>query len=170
RRVAAHGLADSEPRRVGAERVPAWHGATHRPRLSRRGCAQLALRSRQCGEGLSCSVMTLGVDDLVLCAGTLPRETSWRERLAAASSAGFTGVSVWARDYEAARVEGLTDADMRAQLEDLGLAIAEIDPAWWWTPGDVDVASLVAIDTMDVFRYGEAEMFAIAEALGARSI
>jgi sugar phosphate isomerase/epimerase len=114
--------------------------------------------------------MTLGADDLVLCAGTLPRETSWRERLAAASSAGFTGISVWARDYTAARQVGLSDADLCASLEDHGLAIAEIDPAWWWTPGDVDVASLVAIDTMDVFRYGEAEMFAIGEALGARSI
>jgi sugar phosphate isomerase/epimerase len=47
---------------------------------------------------------------------------------------------------------------------------AEIDPAWWWTPGEVDVASLVAIDTMEVFRYGEDDMFAIADALGARSI
>jgi sugar phosphate isomerase/epimerase len=114
--------------------------------------------------------MTLGADDLVLCAGTLPRETPWRERLAAASSAGFTGVSMWARDYTAARADGLSDADMRAQLGEHGLAIAEIDPAWWWTPGDVDVASLIAIDTMDVFRYGENEMFAIADALGARSI
>jgi sugar phosphate isomerase/epimerase len=114
--------------------------------------------------------MTLGRDDLVLCAGTLPRETPWTDRLAAASSAGFTGLSVWARDYAAARQDGWSDADLRAQLADHGLAVAELDPAWWWTPGDVDVASLVAIDDMEVFRYGEAEMFAIADALGARSI
>lgn len=114
--------------------------------------------------------MTLGPYDLVLCAGTLPRETPWSERLAAASRAGFTGMSVWARDYEAARRDGWTDADLRAQLDDHGLAVAELDPAWWWTPGEIDVASLVAIDTMEVFRYGEQEMFAIADALGARSI
>jgi sugar phosphate isomerase/epimerase len=112
----------------------------------------------------------LGAGDLVLCAGTLPRETSWNERLRAASSAGFTGLSLWARDYAAARRDGWTDADLRAQLDDHGLAVAELDPAWWWTPGDIDVASLVAIDTMDVFRYGEAEMFEIADAVGARSI
>jgi sugar phosphate isomerase/epimerase len=114
--------------------------------------------------------MTLGAGDLVLCSGTLPRETPWTERLAAASGAGFAGMSVWARDYEAARRDGWTDADLRAQLDDHGLAVAELDPAWWWTPGEVDVASLVAIDTMEVFRYGEIEMFAIADALGARSI
>jgi sugar phosphate isomerase/epimerase len=114
--------------------------------------------------------MTLGADDLVLCAGTLPRETPWGERLAAASRAGFSAISVWGRDYAAARRDGFGDADLRAQLDDYGLAVAELDPAWWWTPGEVDVASLVAIDTMEVFRYGEAEMFAIADALGARSI
>jgi sugar phosphate isomerase/epimerase len=114
--------------------------------------------------------MTLGGDDLVLCAGTLPRDTPWSDRLAAASSAGFAGLSVWARDYAAARREGWTDADLRAHLADHGLAVAELDPAWWWTPGDVDVASLVAIDDMEVFRYGEAEMFAIADAVGARSV
>jgi sugar phosphate isomerase/epimerase len=114
--------------------------------------------------------MTLGAGDLVLCAGTMPRETPWRERLAAASGAGFAGMSVWARDYTGARCEGWTDADLRAQLDDHGLVVAELDPAWWWTPGEFDVASLVAIDTMEVFRYGETEMFAIADALGARSI
>jgi len=114
--------------------------------------------------------MTLGAGDLVLCAGTLPRETPWSERLAAASSAGFAGLSVWARDYTAARRYGWSDADLRAQLDDHGLAVAELDPAWWWTPGEVDVASLVAIDDMEVFCYGEAQMFAIADALRARSI
>jgi sugar phosphate isomerase/epimerase len=112
----------------------------------------------------------LGADDLVLCAGTLPRETPWNERLTAAASAGFAALSLWGRDYAAARRDGWTDADLRAQLDDHGLAIAELDPAWWWTPGDVDVASLVAIDTMDVFRHAEAEIFAIADAIGARSI
>jgi sugar phosphate isomerase/epimerase len=114
--------------------------------------------------------MTLGPDDLVLCAGTLPQDTPWSERLAAASSAGFSGMSVWGRDYAAARRDGWTDADLRAQLDDHGLGVAELDPAWWWTPGEIDVAALVAIDTMEVFRFGESEMFAIADALGARSI
>jgi sugar phosphate isomerase/epimerase len=114
--------------------------------------------------------MTLGANDLVLCSGTLPRETPWLDRLVAASNAGFSGLSVWARDYAAAQRDGWTDADLRAQLEDHGLAVAELDPAWWWTPGEVEVASLVAIDNMEVFQYGETEMFAMADALGARSL
>jgi sugar phosphate isomerase/epimerase len=114
----------------------------------------------------------LGAGDLVLCSGTLPRETPWAERLAAASQAGYAGISLWARDYAVARREGWSDADLRAQLDDHGLAVAELDPAWWWTPGaaNADVASLVAVDTLEVFRYGEAEMFAMAEAIGARSL
>jgi sugar phosphate isomerase/epimerase len=113
---------------------------------------------------------TLGAHDLVLCAGTLPRDTPWMRRLSAASRAGFAGLSVWARDYADARRSGYSDADMRAQLEHHGLTVAELDPAWWWTPGEVDVSSLVAIDDMEVFRYGEAELFEIADAIGARSI
>ena len=37
----------------------------------------------------------MGPDDLVLCSGTLPRGTGFAERLAAASGAGFTSVSLW---------------------------------------------------------------------------
>jgi sugar phosphate isomerase/epimerase len=82
---------------------------------------------------------------------------------------------MWGRDYWAARREGHSDADLRARLTDHGLAVAELDPAWWWTPSAFhmkafDVESLASIDDMEVFCYGEAEMFAIADAVGARSI
>ena len=112
----------------------------------------------------------LGPDDLVLCSGTLPRHTSFAERVDAAVAGGFAALSLWGRDYWAARGEGHTDADIRARLADHGIAVAELDPAWWWTPVAYDAASLVAIDDMEVFCYGEPEMFAIADAVGARSI
>jgi sugar phosphate isomerase/epimerase len=114
--------------------------------------------------------MSLGPDDLVLCSGTLPRHATFVERVDAASAGGFAGISMWGRDYWGARREGHSGADIRARLSDHGLAVAELDPAWWWTPVEFDAESLVSIDDMEVFGYGEAEMFAIADAVGARSM
>jgi sugar phosphate isomerase/epimerase len=117
------------------------------------------------------AVVTLAAGDLVLCSGTLPGATPWTDRLAAASAAGFRGISVWGRDHAAARRDGFSDADLRAQLDDHGLAVAEIDPAWWWLPGAAETGrSLVEVDPLDVFRFGEQDLFAVADALGARSL
>jgi sugar phosphate isomerase/epimerase len=116
-------------------------------------------------------VVKLAAGDLVLCSGTLPPATPWRDRLAAASAAGFRGISVWGRDYAAAVRDGSSDTDLRVQLEDHGLTVAEIDPAWWWLPGAADIGkSLADVDTLEVFRFGERELFAVADALGARSL
>jgi len=113
----------------------------------------------------------LGAGDLVLCSGTLPAGTDFDTRLAAAREAGFAGISLWGRDRAAARAAGRSDADLRAMLGDHGLEVAEIDPAWWWLPGAADVgASLVAHDDQQVFAFGEDDLFAVAEALGARSL
>jgi sugar phosphate isomerase/epimerase len=115
--------------------------------------------------------VTLAAGDLVLCSGTLPPGTPWSDRLEAASAAGFRGISIWGRDYAAARRDGFSDSDLCAQLDDHGLAVAEIDPAWWWLPGAAEVGrSLVEVDPLDVFRFGEADLFAVADALGARSL
>jgi sugar phosphate isomerase/epimerase len=112
----------------------------------------------------------MGPDDLVLCSGTLRRGISFVERLSAASEAGFAGVSLWGRDYAAARAEGLRDADLRAMLADHGLVVAELDPAWWWLPGASDVHIPPELDSEEVFRFGEAELFGMADVLGGRSI
>ena len=116
--------------------------------------------------------MPLGAGDLVLCAGTLPRGTSFTDRIEAAVAGGFTGMSLWGRDYAAARREGHSDADIRARLDGHGIAIAELDPAWWWLPGSRAVAERVPadLDSEEVFGYGEAEVFRIAAVVGARSL
>ena len=115
--------------------------------------------------------MTLGPDSLVLCSGTLPRDTSFRERLAAAAEAGYAAVSMWGRDYTRAQAEGHSDADLRTMLDDHGLVVAEVDPAWWWTPGAAALgAGLVDVDPLDVFRYGEDDLLAMAQSMGARSL
>lgn len=114
--------------------------------------------------------MTQGAYQLVLCSGTLPRDTSFADRLSAARSAGFDGISLWGRDYRRAKDEGLSDADMRHMLEDHGLFVAELDPAWWWPPGAAEIRIPPESDPMELFCFGESELFAIAEALGARSV
>jgi sugar phosphate isomerase/epimerase len=114
--------------------------------------------------------MPLRAGDLVLCSGTLPRAVSFTERVEAAVAGDFAGISLWCRDYWAARREGFSDGDIRAILADHGLCVAEIDPAWWWPPG-VDLVSIPAeADSEEIFRYAEAEVFRIAEAVGARSL
>lgn len=112
----------------------------------------------------------LGPEDLVLCSGTLRRGTPFAERVSAAADAGFAGISLWGRDCAAAHAEGLTDSDMALMLDDHGLAVGEMDPAWWWLPGASEVHIPPEMDSEDVFRFGETELFAMAEALGARSV
>jgi sugar phosphate isomerase/epimerase len=114
--------------------------------------------------------LTLGPSSLVLCSGTIPRDVSFRERLAAARDAGYDAISMWGRDYARARDDGHSDAEMRSMLDDHGLVVAEVDPAWWWTPGARDVHIPADLDTMDVFRYGEDDLVRMASALGARSL
>ncbi|HLI73195.1 MAG TPA: sugar phosphate isomerase/epimerase family protein [Acidimicrobiales bacterium] len=113
---------------------------------------------------------TIGPGDLVLCSGTVPRDVSFRDRLRAAADAGFSAVSLWGRDYHRARRDGHDDAEMRTMLDDHGLVVAEIDPAWWWTPGAAEVRIPAELDTLEVFRHGEDELFRIADAVGARSV
>lgn len=114
--------------------------------------------------------MTLGSDDLVLCSGTLARHTPFRERVEAAAAAGYRAVSLWGRDYDDARQEGYSDSDLVALLDDHGLEVAELDPAWWWTPGAEAISIPPELDPVDVFRFGAPELFHIAEVLGARSV
>jgi sugar phosphate isomerase/epimerase len=114
--------------------------------------------------------MTLGIGDTVLCAGTLPTAITFRQRVAAAVAGGFTRISLWGRDYQVARDEGLRDEDIRLLLADHGLSVGELDPAWWWLPGAADVHIAPEHDQERIFRYTERELFAVADAVGARSL
>jgi sugar phosphate isomerase/epimerase len=114
--------------------------------------------------------MPLQPGDLVLCSGTLPHGVPFSERLAAARGGGFAGISLWGRDYWDARDAGLGDRDLVSMLHDHGLSVAEIDPVWSWLPGARDVHIPPALDEDRVFEFGESDLFAIAETLGARSI
>ena len=114
--------------------------------------------------------MTLGAGDTVLCSGTLRTGITFRERLAATQAGGFTGLSLWGRDYQVARDEGLSDRDIRLLLADHGLSVAELDPAWWWLPGAGDIHIPPEHDGERIFGFGERELFGVADAVGARSL
>jgi sugar phosphate isomerase/epimerase len=106
----------------------------------------------------------------VLCSGTLRPGIPLAERVAAATAGGFGAISLWGRDYADARAEGLRDEDIRLILADHGVSVAELDPAWWWPPGAADVHVPPEFDTSRIFGFGEAELFAVADAVGARSL
>jgi len=55
-------------------------------------------------------------------------------------------------------------------IVDHGLVVAELDPAWWWTPGAEGFSIPDELDPVEVFRYDEAELFRIADLVGARSL
>ena len=107
--------------------------------------------------------VTLAAGDTVLCSGTLATGISFGERLAAAKAGGFTGISLWGRDYQVAREDGLTDLDIRLLLADHGLSVAELDPCWWWLPGASEVHIPPELDQERIFGFGERELFAVAE-------
>ncbi len=104
----------------------------------------------------------------MLCAGTLAT-ASFRQRAEAAAAAGFDAVSLFVTDHARARAEGLDDADLRAILADHGLAVAEVDPLLDWVPGTAAPAGLDAAGAA-FLAHGEQDFFALAEAVGARSI
>jgi len=110
----------------------------------------------------------LGFGDLVLCAGTVPR-SGLRERVVAAAEAGFAAISLFPHEYRAARDAGLSDADLRALLRDHDVAIAELDPLLSWMPSDAASAG-VSEEGARFLAAGEDAFYAIADALGARSI
>ena len=114
--------------------------------------------------------MALAPGDLVLCSGTLRRDATFEERIAAAAAGGFSGVSLWGRDYKRARQEGLEDSDLRTMLDDKGLSVGEIDPLWSWLPGTSQVSIPAALDDLCLFEFSQTELFEIAEAVGARSV
>lgn len=110
----------------------------------------------------------LGPDDLVLCSGTLQR-TPLREKIAAAASAGYRGISLWVEDVERARAEGLSNAEIRQRLADAGLEVAELDPLLSWLgSGSLGADAMEGADSM--LGRGEEDFYALADSIGGRLI
>lgn len=68
---------------------------------------------------------------MIVCSGTLggqplSADVSFEAKVRVAAAAGFTGISIYAREYE---------PHVPALLRDLGLTVAEVDGAMAWMPG-----------------------------------
>lgn len=69
----------------------------------------------------------LGHGDIVLSHFSLPRDTSFEDRLRAASLAGFDGIGWFVADYVKHRELGWSDAEIQGALDDHGLVLHEVD-------------------------------------------
>jgi sugar phosphate isomerase/epimerase len=98
-------------------------------------------------------------DDLVLCSGTL-RAASLAEKCEAAVAGGFSALTLWPSDVTRAQREGLALADVKKLIADHGLAVADLDALLVWLPGEQFPPGLPS----------EAEFYAIADAVGGRSL
>jgi sugar phosphate isomerase/epimerase len=107
---------------------------------------------------------------LLLCSGTFHPDVSFRDRIGAAAAAGFSYISMWGRDYQRARADGLSDSDLLHMLADHGLRVGELDPVWSWLPGTQNFQLPIDQDPSLIFQFDVSGMLAIAEALRARSI
>jgi sugar phosphate isomerase/epimerase len=107
---------------------------------------------------------------LLLCSGTFHPDVSFRDRIGAAAAAGFSYISMWGRDYQRARAEGLSDSDLLLMLGDHGLRVGELDPVWSWLPGTQNFQLPIEHDPSLIFQFDESRMLTMAEALEARSI
>jgi len=110
----------------------------------------------------------LGPRDLALCSGTLG-SAPLRQKIEAASAAGFRGISLWVEDVERANAEGFPPRDVRTLLEDRGLGVAEIDPLLsWLRTGTLGKHAAAGADAR--IARGADEFFAVADAIGGRVV
>ncbi len=106
----------------------------------------------------------LGPEDLVFCSGTLLKG-SLQEMVEAAVAGGYQAITLWPKDVQRAHADGLSDADLRGLLSDNGLVVADLDPLLNWSDQVLPKPGEAQIELSP-----EDEFYAIAEALGARSL
>lgn len=78
-----------------------------------------------------------GSQDIVLCSA-MCMNASLREKVKAASLAGYWGLSVSAMDYAGARAEGLSDEDIRDLIGEEGLTPTDAEAVTKWLAAAID--------------------------------
>lgn len=115
------------------------------------------------------SVAPLGAGDTVLCTATM-NFGSLRAFIAAAGKTGFSAISMCGGDYKQAKANGFSDADIRGLLADHDLRVAEFDGVIDWL-NPLPTSQGAGYDlNIPFFGHTEAEFFAMAAAMGARSL
>ncbi|MCH2169528.1 sugar phosphate isomerase/epimerase [Myxococcota bacterium] len=71
---------------------------------------------------------------LVLLTGTMA-EASLPELLSAGAAGGFDSLAIRPSHYQQARAEGLSDADLRALMQQHGVGVSEVDALLQWPEG-----------------------------------
>ncbi|MET0458172.1 MAG: sugar phosphate isomerase/epimerase family protein [Ilumatobacteraceae bacterium] len=98
--------------------------------------------------------------DLVWSHFSRPRFGQFDERVAAAAAAGFAGIGLYAPEYERLRhEEGRTAKDIARQLDDHGLALADIETVQGWASSGAAAAECA---------HREALAYEMADELGCR--
>jgi sugar phosphate isomerase/epimerase len=113
--------------------------------------------------------MSLGPDDLVLCAATV-MATPFLDRLAPAKAAGYAGLSIWPYEVEALRARGVGDAELRSRVADAGLAIGEVDAITTWLPGATPPPSMDPAMAQGLLGNTADALCPLAASIGARSV
>jgi sugar phosphate isomerase/epimerase len=92
-----------------------------------------------------------------------PARYDFTTRVAAAASAGFTGIGLHWAEYDTALAAGMTDASMHAVLDEHGIGVPELEFVWGWgaRPGDPQRAEGLGY---------EDRCYAIADAFGSRVV
>jgi sugar phosphate isomerase/epimerase len=111
---------------------------------------------------------TATVSGAVLWAGTV-RTATLRDRVAAATAAGYAAISLSTLDYRRARSSGLADGDIRRMVVDAGLEVACLDPFTRWLP-TWDPPPGFPAQLLDLLGAEEGEFLRAAVAVGATSM
>lgn len=113
--------------------------------------------------------MTLGHNDLVLCAGTVIN-TPFLERLAPVARAGFSGLSMWANDFTALEAEGIGASEIRTRVADAGLDISEFETIACWLPDQRPSPENPDWGGEMLLKHTPDYICSMAAAVGARSV
>jgi sugar phosphate isomerase/epimerase len=152
------------PRRVGSGVRPGQALGHHGERGTADRLAPRVLAVVQRGESAQVETTTndrLGSQLVLSSMSMVP--IGFRDLVASAAAAGFDAVSVVGPVHRRARYkEGLSDQDMRAILDDHGMAVSEVEAAGNWLTGPEDKPPRW------LERYSDDEFLDIAEALHAR--
>jgi sugar phosphate isomerase/epimerase len=97
------------------------------------------------------------------------RTKTLTQRLEAAKLGQFDAMSVFPIDYKMWRDSGLSDQDIRKQIDDAGIKAAIVDPFVQWTP-NFAIPDAYPKENVGFIDHTEEQVFAMANALGATQI